>query len=72
MNETQEILDEVETVIDSPVVVAAPAQPMATASDMPPVTGKKNWYVIKVTAGREETIRDAIERRIKIENLEPY
>ncbi len=78
MNETQEILDEVETVIDSPALVAAPAQPtapaqpMATASDMPPVTGKKNWYVIKVTAGREETIRDAIERRIKIENLEPY
>ncbi len=71
MNETQEILEEVETV-EMPVVVMAPAVPMETAPDMPPVTGKKNWYVIKVTAGREEAIRDALERRIRIEGLEPY
>ncbi|GIW80711.1 MAG: hypothetical protein KatS3mg105_2518 [Gemmatales bacterium] len=33
---------------------------------------KKNWYVVKVQSGREESIKEAIERRVKIENLEEY
>jgi transcriptional antiterminator NusG len=32
-------------------------------------TGKK-WYVVKVQSGREESIRAAIERKVKIEGLE--
>lgn len=32
----------------------------------------KNWYVVKVQSGREESIKDAIERRVKIEALEEY
>lgn len=72
MNDSQDILDEAVTGVETHEVSSAPATPRETASDMPPITGKKNWYVIKVTAGREETIRDAIERRIKIEGLDPY
>lgn len=30
------------------------------------------WYVVKVQSGREETIKDAIERRVKIDGLEQY
>jgi len=60
------------TEVSAPEAPPARPTPLQTASDMPPVTGKKNWYVVKVTAGREESIRDAIERRIKIEGLEPY
>jgi transcriptional antiterminator NusG len=30
------------------------------------------WYVLKVQSGREDTIRDALERRVKIQNLERY
>jgi transcriptional antiterminator NusG len=37
-----------------------------------PATGNKKWYVIKVQSGREDTIREAIERRVKIEGLEEY
>ena len=33
---------------------------------------KKKWYIIKVTSGREESIKAAIERKIKIEGLEEY
>jgi transcription termination/antitermination protein NusG len=36
-----------------------------------PVNNKK-WYIIKVTSGREDSIKAAIERRVKIEGLEPY
>jgi transcriptional antiterminator NusG len=35
-------------------------------------TGGKGWYIIKVTSGREESIKAAIERRVKIEGLEGY
>jgi len=33
---------------------------------------KKRWYVVKVQSGREESIKDAVERRVKIEGLEEY
>lgn len=33
---------------------------------------KKQWYVVKVQSGREEAIKEAIERRVKIEGLEEY
>jgi transcriptional antiterminator NusG len=32
----------------------------------------KSWYVVKVQSGREESIKDAIERRVKIEGLDEY
>jgi transcriptional antiterminator NusG len=30
------------------------------------------WYVVKVQSGREESIKEAIERRVKIEGLEAF
>src|SRR5690348_13168322 len=36
------------------------------------VVDNKQWYVVKVQSGREESIKDAIERRVKIEGLEEY
>ena len=32
----------------------------------------KHWYVVKVQSGREESIKEAIERRVKIERLEEF
>lgn len=43
-----------------------PADDAATAA----VDDKKRWYVVKVQSGREESIKDAIERRVKIEGLQ--
>lgn len=37
-----------------------------------PEPSPKRWYVVKVQSGREESIKEAIERRIKIQGLEPY
>ena len=42
----------------------------ATVDAPPPVDTGKKWYVVKVQSGREESIRAAIERKIKIEGLE--
>ena len=50
--------------------------PVATESPEPgaepPPPSKKHWYVVKVQSGREDSIKEAIERRVKIEGLEEY
>ena len=45
----------------------APAPPTEPAEP-----SKKHWYVVKVQSGREESIKEAIEKRVKIEGLEEY
>jgi transcriptional antiterminator NusG len=35
-------------------------------------SGKLKWYVVKVQSGREDSIKAAIERRVKIEGVEEY
>jgi transcriptional antiterminator NusG len=58
--------------------MAPPAQkPPGPPSASEPGSGllapsNKNWYVVKVQSGREESIKEAIERRVKIEGLEEY
>ena len=32
----------------------------------------KKWYIVKIQSGREDTIREAIERKVKIEGLEEF
>src|SRR4051812_6477753 len=48
-----------------PVPAAAPE-----VDDEPPP--ELVWYVLKVQSGREDTIRDALERRVKIQGLQRY
>jgi transcriptional antiterminator NusG len=38
----------------------------------PPPPSKKRWYVVKVQSGREDSIKESIERRVKIEGLEEF
>lgn len=38
----------------------------------PAATGNLRWYVVKVQSGREESIKEAIERRVRIEGLEEF
>jgi transcriptional antiterminator NusG len=47
-------------------------QPATPAAEPPAPDSPKKWYVIKVASGREESIKAAIERKVKIEGLEPY
>lgn len=51
---------------------APPESPADDGAPPPPPPSKKNWYVVKVQSGREESIKDAIERRVKIEGLEEF
>jgi transcriptional antiterminator NusG len=49
-----------------------PAPPEAGGDEAAPVNPNMRWYVVKVQSGREESIRDAIERRVKIEGLQDH
>ena len=53
---------------------APPVPPTAEESEPEEPAGENNkrWYVVKVQSGREESIKEAIERRVKIEGLEEY
>ncbi len=61
---------------DGPQDLAPPEPPLdgaATPGPAPvgePEPDHKQWYVVKVQSGREESIKDAIERRVKIEGLQ--
>ena len=35
-------------------------------------TGERHWYILKVQSNREDSIRDALERRIKIAGLDGF
>src|SRR4029079_3184055 len=47
------------------------APPDPTTADQA-ASDHKQWYVVKVQSGREKTIKDAIERKVKIEGLEEF
>jgi transcriptional antiterminator NusG len=65
---------------------ATPATPEADAEAGPAADGEappaaapaatgessKKWYVVKVTSGREDSIKAAVERKVKIEGLEEF
>jgi len=53
-----------------PAPAAAPASTPA-ATGTAPATGKR-WYVVKVQSGREDTIRNALEKRVRIDGLEEH
>jgi transcriptional antiterminator NusG len=56
----------------APETPPTPATPPASATPPAPVVENKHWYVVKVQSGREETIKEAITRRVKVEGLEEY
>lgn len=55
----------------SKLAVEAESEHEGAEAEIPINTNENmRWYVVKVQSGREETIRDAIERRVKIEGLQ--
>ncbi|MBL8795155.1 MAG: transcription termination/antitermination factor NusG [Planctomycetia bacterium] len=59
--------DEPAPAVEAP---PTPAGDGAAVTDVP--ASNKHWYVVKVQSGREESIKDAVERRVKIEGLEEH
>jgi transcriptional antiterminator NusG len=53
-----------------PAAAATPAPVLVDDDDEP--APSLVWYVLKVQSSREDTIRDALERRVKIQGLQRY
>jgi len=61
----------------APAEPSEPTESNETPSETPAPTpaeplNQKKWFVVKVQSGREDSIRGALERRVKLENLEPF
>src|SRR5713101_8345020 len=52
-----------------PVAAPAPAATPEVQDDDDEPPPQLVWYVLKVQSSREDTIRDALERRVKIQGL---
>ncbi len=76
-------VDVEETAADGGPVAGRPSSPasVATPPEEPPAPEldpdadpepELVWYVLKVQSSREDTIRDALERRVKIQGLQKY
>ena len=53
-------------------VESEPNEAAGAAPSDAPKSPNMHWYCVKVQSGREETIKEAIERRVKIEGLEEF
>lgn len=49
-----------------------PAPAAEAAPEVPATPSNLQWYVVKVQSGREESIKEAIEKKVKIEGLQDY
>jgi transcriptional antiterminator NusG len=60
---------------EPPVAESASPEPDPSAevpSEEKPKNPNMHWYVVKVQSGREDSIKEALERRAKIEGLEDF
>lgn len=60
------------SVVDETAADDTPSGEDAGAAAEGPAESNKHWYVVKVQSGREDTIKEAIERRVRKEGLEEY
>src|SRR5438105_13123541 len=72
------VAEAVATAVEEPAIetaeaeAPAAAEPAAEQPAEPEQPNNKRWYIVKVQSGREETIKAAIERKVKVEGLEEY
>jgi len=70
-----ELLSEVALATETaPEASSASEETLPDSPELSPADAgkKKHWYVVKVQSGREDSIKEAIERRVKIEGLEEF
>lgn len=57
---------------ETPTVPAVAETTPETPAETPAEPSKKKWYIVKVQSNREDSIKEAIERQVRIKGLEEY
>ena len=65
--------DDTPAELDDPFAGSEDAKPVAVAGDEDdqPV-GEKQWYILKVQSNREDSIREALQRRISMQGMDKW
>jgi transcriptional antiterminator NusG len=65
--------DDTPAELDDPFAGSEDAKPVSVAADddESPV-GDKQWYILKVQSNREDSIREALQRRISMQGMGKY
>ena len=62
-----------EPIVDEPEIDEPDREPLELIQNAPEDEEfTTNWYILKVQVNREDSIRDALQRRVKIEGLDRY
>ena len=66
------VSDNIEETVDSSGESDIRTVKKSAPEEKPKAESGKRWYVVKVQSGREESIKEALEKRVKIDGLEEY
>lgn len=61
-----------EPAASEPAAASKPPKRSKPAVEEPEPEGDFNWYILKVAFNREDSIREALEKRVKMEGMEEY
>ena len=70
--ECAETAEDVEDEIEEEEVYSGPVEPLEFIDESVESDIEKLWYILKVQVNREDTIREALTRRVKVAGLERY
>jgi transcriptional antiterminator NusG len=70
--DAEDDVDDLEDVLDEIPEDDGPVEPLEYVEDVEEASADREWYILKVQVNREDSIRDALIRRVKIAKMERY
>jgi transcriptional antiterminator NusG len=70
--EEQDAADELDNILDEIPEDDGPVEPLEFIEEPEEVAADREWYILKVQVNREDSIRDALQRRVKHAQLDRF
>jgi len=70
--EEQNAADELDNILDEIPEDDGPVEPLEFIEEPEEVVADREWYILKVQVNREDSIRDALQRRVKHAQLDRF
>jgi transcriptional antiterminator NusG len=72
VEDAEAVADEVDEEVEEVEEYSGPVEPLEFIDESVEPEIEKHWYILKVQVNREDTIREALTRRVKVAGLEKY